>query len=171
MLRNEVVLCDLFENELEICSKVEAHKEGKLHRAFSVFLFDKNKMLIQKRAEQKYHTPSLWTNACCSHPRLNEDVVESAELRTFEELGINAKLKKLFSFVYYYKFKEDLIEYEYDNVLIGEYSGEINLDPEEASEYMWIEIDNLCEWVRTKPYEFTPWFIICMPKVLEFLKK
>ncbi|MBQ7306912.1 MAG: NUDIX domain-containing protein, partial [Clostridia bacterium] len=126
MLRNEVVLCDLFENEIEVCPKMEAHIKGKLHRAFSVFLFDGTKMLIQKRADTKYHTPSLWTNACCSHPRLKEDVVKSAEERTFEELRINVKLKKLFSFVYYYKFRENLIEYEYDNVLVGEYSGELN---------------------------------------------
>ena len=170
MLRNEVVVCDMFENELMTYPKDKAHKEGKLHRAFSVFLFDGNKMLIQKRASTKYHTPNLWTNACCSHPRLHEDVVKSGELRTKEELGINVKLKKIFSFVYYYKFKEDLIEYEYDNVLIGDYSGEVYLDSEEASDYKWIDIKELVKEVENNPQDFTPWFIVCLPKVLEYLK-
>ena len=167
MLRNSVVLCDLKGVEKEVCPKMEAHIEGKLHRAFSVFLFDGKKMLIQKRADTKYHTPSLWTNACCSHPRLNEDVVLSGELRTKEELGIDVKLRQLFQFTYYYKFKNDLTEYEYDFVLAGEYSGKVYLDKEEASEYKWIDIDELYKWVGEKPEEFTPWFIICLDRVIK----
>ena len=170
MLRNQVTLCDLFENELGVYPKADAHREGKLHRAFSVFLFDGNKMLIQKRAKNKYHTPSLWTNACCSHPRLNEDVTLSAELRTQEELGINVKLKHIYSFVYYYKFREDLIEYEYDNVMIGEYSGEVIPDPEEAEECKWVDLDELAQDVKDNPSKYTPWFIICLPEIIKYRK-
>ena len=172
MLRNLVTLIDLNDNQLGTCEKAEAHKKGLLHRAFSVFLFNGNKMLIQKRAATKYHTPNLWTNACCSHPQLNEDVVLSAELRCKEELGITKPLtlKEVFNFVYFYKFREDLIEYELDHVLMGEYNGEVVLDPEEASEVMWIEIDDLLKWVQEKPQEFTPWFIICLTKVIDKYK-
>ena len=167
MLRNLVTLVDLKDNQLGVSEKTEAHKKGLLHRAFSVFLFNGNKMLIQKRAATKYHTPNLWTNACCSHPQLNEDVIVSAELRCKEELGITTELnlKEIFNFVYFYKFSEDLIEYELDHVLVGEYNGEVVLDPEEASEIMWIDINALLNWVQDKPQEFTPWFIICLTKV------
>ena len=171
MLRKNVVLTNYNDEELAECSKEQAHKEGLLHRAFSVFLFNGNKMLIQKRASTKYHTPSLWTNACCSHPQLNEDVVVSATKRCYEELGIKTelKLKELFNFVYYYKFKEDLIEYELDHVLVGDYDGEVVLDPEEASDSLWIEINDLLNWVKEKPFEFTPWFIICLKKVVKYI--
>lgn len=169
MLRNEVTLCDMFENEIGVCSKEEAHREGKLHRAFSVFLINGNKVMIQKRAKTKYHTPSLWTNSCCSHTRKGENVVESAEKRCYEELGINVKLKKIFDFVYYYKFREDLIEYEYDNVLIGNYNGEFNLDKEEAEDYKWVEINDLLNMVVNEPSKFTPWFIICLPKIAKYI--
>lgn len=170
MLRNQVTLCDMTEKELGVYPKEDAHREGKLHRAFSVFLFDGNKMLIQKRAKTKYHTPSLWTNACCSHPRLGEDVVRSGELRTKEELGIDVKLKFLYSFVYYYRFKNDLAEYEYDNVLVGDYSGEVYLDPEEADDYKWIDLDELKTDVENNPDKYTPWFIIILPEILKYKK-
>ena len=172
MLRRNVVLTNFNDEELEICSKEQAHKEGLLHRAFSVFLFNGTKMLIQKRASTKYHTPSLWTNACCSHPQFGENIVLSATKRCKEELGITQplNLKEIYNFVYFYKFKEDLIEYELDHVLVGEYSGEIFLDKEEASEVMWIEIDDLLKWVQEKPQEFTPWFIICLKEVIKHKK-
>lgn len=170
MLRNEVTLVDIYDNEIETCSKDLAHKEGKLHRAFSVFLINGNKMLLQKRAATKYHTPSLWTNACCSHPKLRENVVLSAEKRTFEELGINVKLNEVYSFMYFYKFKEDLIEYEYDHVMLGNFEGEVTLDPEETSEVKWVEFETLAQWMKNSPKEFTPWFLICCPEILKRIK-
>ena len=169
MERNELVLVDVFDNEICEITKQEAHKTPKLHRAFSVFLIDGDKMLIQKRADTKYHTPSLWTNACCSHPKMGEDVVKSAERRTEEELGIKVKLKEIFTFTYCEKFREDLYEYEFDHVMLGNFSGEVNIDKEEASEVKWISKDELAKSIKDNPEIYTPWFLICCPKILKMM--
>lgn len=152
--------------------KHNAHQTPNLHRAFSVFLINsKGEILIQKRANDKYHSPGLWTNACCSHPQKeDESIANSAEKRLYEELGIcDVKLKELFSFIYYTKFKDDLYEYENDTVLIGRYDGDIFLDPSEASEYKWISKTELSKELTTNPKDFTVWFLSCAPRVLNKL--
>ena len=171
MERNELVRVDIFDNELGPIAKMEAHTEPILHRAFSVYLINKNKeMLIQKRASHKYHSPDLWANSCCSHPRMGEDVVESAEKRMIEELGFTTKVKELFKFNYLCEFRKDLYEYEVDHVLLGEYNGSVVLNPEEASDYKWISLDELSRDILENPTKYSHWFIISAPNVIEYIK-
>lgn len=171
MIRNNLVKVDIFDNQLGVISKTDAHKSPILHRAFSVFLYNDNKeILIQKRAENKYHSAGLWANACCSHPQKDENIIQSAKNRLGEELGISTDLRELFTFTYMNKFNDNLYEYELDHVLIGKYNGEINLNLEEASEYKWISIDELNKQLTDSPQDFASWFIICAPQVASFLK-
>jgi isopentenyl-diphosphate delta-isomerase len=172
MLRNEVVLVDIDDNELGVMSKNQAHSSPNLHRAFSVFIYNQNKeILIQKRASHKYHSPSLWANACCSHPRIVENIKLSALDRLKDEVGIETEINELFSFVYMNKFNEHLYEYELDHVFIGKYDGKIILNEEEASEYKWISLEDLKKDLITNPLNYASWFIICAPRVINYLEK
>ena len=106
-----VILVD--ENDIAIgdMEKMEAHHKGELHRAFSVFIFNsKNELLLQRRALNKYHSGGLWTDSCCSHPRVNEDLLKAAERRLVEEIGIKTKLEEVFSFIYRADLDNNLIE-------------------------------------------------------------
>lgn len=171
MIRNRLVKVDIFDNQLGEVSKADAHKSPILHRAFSVFLYNDNKeILIQKRADNKYHSGGLWANACCSHPQKDENIILSAKNRLIEELGISTDLKELFTFTYMHKFNDELFEYELDHVLLGKYNGEIKLNTEEASEYKWISIDELNKALVSSPQDFASWFIICAPKVTLYIK-
>ena len=155
MIRNRLVKVDIFDNQLGEVSKADAHKSPILHRAFSVFLYNDNKeILIQKRADNKYHSGGLWANACCSHPQKDENIILSAKNRLIEELGISTDLKELFTFTYMHKFNDELFEYELDHVLLGKYNGEIKLNTEEASEYKWISIDELNKALVSSPQDF-----------------
>lgn len=172
MERNSVILVDVFNNPIGKMEKQEAHNTPNLHRAFSVFLVNsKNEILIQKRADTKYHSPGLWANACCSHPQnYDENILVSAKNRLEEELGISGvKLEQLFSFVYFAKLDEHLYEYEHDSVLIGRYDGEVILDPSEASECEWISPIRLADELKNNPQKFAVWFLSCAPRVLDMI--
>lgn len=170
-----IIKVDINDNPLGEIEKLEAHKNPTLHRAFSVFLIDSDKMLIQKRAEGKYHSGGLWANACCSHPRPNLPFFDSVYNRIELELGINEKmpLKEVFSFTYLSKYAEDLYEYEYDHVLVGDYScnKQISFNAEEISEVKWVNISDLKKDMVQNPTNYSTWFIICAPKVFEYLGK
>lgn len=165
-----VILVDLNDNPVGKMEKIEAHEKPVLHRAFSIFLINENKILIQKRAKTKYHSAGLWANACCSHPETN-DIFKEAQSRLFEELGIKEQinLKELYSFVYFAKL-ENLFEYELDHVLVGNYEGKIEINEEEAEEYMWVTVESLEKELIKNPKKFAPWFLICAPKVIKYLK-
>ncbi len=168
-----IIKVDLNDNSLGVIEKLEAHKTPILHRAFSVFLVNGDKMLIQKRAYGKYHSGGKWANACCSHPRPNMEFLDSIYNRIELELGIKDKiaLNEVFSFTYLSKYAEDLYEYEFDHVLVGEYSTEkpINFNTEEIAEVKWVKITELKKDMVKNPQEYATWFMICAPKVFEFL--
>ena len=168
-----IIKVDINDNELGEIEKLQAHRSPILHRAFSVFLVDGDKMLIQKRAYGKYHSGGKWANACCSHPRPNMKFLDSVYNRIELELGITEKmdLKEVFSFTYLSKYAEDLYEYEFDHVLVGEYSMKkpINFSTEEIAETKWIKIAELKEDLVKNPHSYATWFIICAPKVFEYL--
>lgn len=168
----KLVLVDLFDNEIGYSEKETVHKKGLLHRAFSVFVVSKNKMLIQRRNKNKYHSGGLWTNACCSHPRENETLSDAVERRLREELGIKSmEAAESFHFIYYYPFENGLCEYEYDHVFIMEYDGsEISPEPSETDSVQWITFDALAQELVESPEKFTAWFLIAAPKILEILK-
>lgn len=167
----EITLVNLDDEIIGYCEKMEAHRKGLLHRAFSIFIFnDKGDMLIQKRNENKYHSGGLWTNACCSHQRKNEELSEATHRRLQEELGFDCELQEMFDFIYRAKFEDSLVEYELDHVFLGYYSGEVQLNQEEASETVWISVDDLKEKILHESNNFTVWFHIAAPKVIKGMK-
>lgn len=170
----QIIKVDICDNEIGIIEKLKAHKNPILHRAFSVFLVDGDYMLIQKRAFCKYHSGGLWANACCSHPRPGKTFLESVYDRIDLELGIKDKLelKEVFNFTYLSKYADDLYEYEYDHVLVGEYSKdkELNFNTEEIAELKWVKIEDLKKDLVDNPKNYATWFIVCAPKVIKYLE-
>ena len=164
---DELILVDLMDRETGHMDKELTHQNGKLHRAFSVFLVHDGKMLIHKRNKAKYHSGGLWTNACCSHPRWGEILDEAVHRRLKEELGIDCQLKELFSFTYFSRYQENLAEYEYDHVFLGDYSGTVQFDPEEIEEVQWIELEELRARMEQTPDLFSTWFLIACPRVMQ----
>ncbi len=165
-MEDQLILVDIFDNPAGAGQKLEVHRKGRLHRAFSVFVYRGREMLLQKRSPEKYHSGGLWTNACCSHPRQGEALTEAVERRLREELGVRMPVEELYSFVYRAEFENGLTEYEYDHVFLGEYDGEIRLNQEEASEIRWADMDELAEDLRNNPEKYTAWFLIAAPQVL-----
>lgn len=166
MTEEQVILVDSSDNELGLMAKMEAHRKGLLHRAFSICLFnDDGEMLIQKRSNLKYHSPGLWTNACCSHPRSGETVMEAANRRLKEELGIQANLEKAFSFIYKTRLDHDMIEHEYDHVLLGRFNGTPKVNPEEVASWKYMKIEAILNEMKLQPALWTEWFKIIMPKI------
>src|SRR5690606_8032161 len=144
MSRNKVILVDENDKVIGEMDKLEAHQKGVLHRAFSVFIFnEKGDMLIHQRADSKYHGGGLWSNACCSHPQLNENVKESAEERLKFEMGIECDLTHKFSFIYNTPVENNLIEHEFDHVFSGTVTTNPNPNAEEVKAFKWITIANL----------------------------
>ena len=167
----EVILVDEQDQPTGTMEKLEAHQKGLLHRAFSVFIINsKGEMLLQKRASSKYHSPDLWTNACCSHPYPGEETLKAAQRRLQEEMGFTCQLKEIEAFTYKTTFNNGLIEHEFDHVILGKYDGEIILNPEEVSEYKWISIPDLEELLAIEEKDFTFWFLIAYPKVKRYLE-
>lgn len=169
---DNLITVDIFDKQIGTISKQQAHNQPILHRAFSVFLYNGNKLLIQQRALNKYHSGGLWSNTCCSHPRTNNLFLE-ANIRLKQEVGIELSpnsLKEIFSFTYLTKFSETLFEHEYDHVLVGEYSGKVHINPEEVNQIKWIDIDSLSADMIENPQKYATWFLICAPKVISYIK-
>jgi isopentenyl-diphosphate delta-isomerase len=165
----QVVLVDELNNELGFMEKMKAHQLGVLHRAFSVFLFDeKGNMLLQKRALEKYHSPGLWTNTCCSHPRPGEQTIDAAKRRLIEEMGIVANMSLAFHFIYKAALDQDLTEHELDFVFIGTYNGIISPNSLEVSDYLYISIKELIAKMDDDADQFTVWFKIAFPRVMQW---
>ena len=148
--------------------KMAAHRSGTLHRAFSVFIFNsKGQLLLQQRAFDKYHSGGLWTNTCCSHPKLGEFTLDAAHRRLQEEMGIDGELTELFQFSYRHEFENGLIENEYDHVFLG-ISDELPLpNPAEAASFRYMDTELLLLELLEHPEQYTAWFKICLEKVLE----
>ena len=165
-MEEQVILVDDQDQQVGIMEKLEAHRKPTLHRAFSVFVFNSSgQMLLQKRAMSKYHSPGLWTNACCSHPRPGESPEAGANRRLREELGFSTDLRKIFHFIYSADFENGLHEYEYDHVYVGDYDGDINPDPGEVSETRFMWMNEVREALQRNPEEFTVWFKIAFEKI------
>lgn len=162
----EVILVDEFDNSIGTMEKLEAHQKGALHRAFSIFVFNKQgELLIQRRALNKYHSAGLWSNTCCSHPRPNEKTLDAAKRRLKEEMGIETELIYKSHFIYKAKFENNLTEFEYDHIFTGIYSKLPEINPEEADDFDWISITDLKEKIKINPEIFTVWFKIAIEKL------
>ena len=166
-----VILVDENDNKLGLMEKLKAHEKGVLHRAFSVFLLNKsNELLLQKRAFSKYHSPGLWTNTCCSHPRDNETIIEAANRRLAEEMGISSSMKPLLSFIYKAEFDNGLTEHELDHLVVGNFNGQPVINEEEVCDWKWENIDFLKKDLVDKPSIYTAWFKIIFEKFYNSIK-
>lgn len=163
-MEEQVVLISENDEVLGLMDKMQAHENGLLHRAFSVFLFnEKGEVLLQKRAAEKYHSPNQWTNAVCSHPREGETYLEGAQRRLKEELGIEAmELSPKFHFIYKADVGGNLWEHELDHVFTGNYNGNFSLNDEEVSEIRYITMEALDAEMESNPENFTEWFKIIL---------
>lgn len=159
---DKLILVDGLDREVGTATKVEAHVEGLLHRAFSVVLVREGEggpeLLIAKRSMRKYHSGGLWANSVCSHPRAGEELIDAAYRRVREELGCDAvDLREIGAFAYRAEFDNGLCEFEYDHVLVGRCEGEIVPDPAEASEVLWTGFDKLSDALVDRPKAFAAW--------------
>ena len=167
-----VILVDKEDNELGFMEKMEAHQKGLLHRAFSVFIFNsKGELLLQQRADAKYHSAGLWTNTCCSHPVPGENVPEAASRRLMEEMGITAKLIPVFQFLYETKFENGLIEHEFDHVLFGISNEHPNINVFEVQNWKYINMETLAIELETKPQNYTAWLKLCFVSVNKYIRE
>jgi isopentenyl-diphosphate delta-isomerase len=158
-----VILVNEKDEVLGTMEKMDAHHKGVLHRAISVFIYNsRGQMLIHQRALNKYHSGGLWTNTCCSHPRPNESVLDAANRRLQEEMGMTCSLATSHSFIYKAALDQDLWEHELDHVLVGITDAEPLPNPEEVMNYRWIDLPVLHKELQDNPVSYTEWFkIIC----------
>lgn len=164
MERNKVILVDIKDNVIKEMDKLEAHIIGELHRAFSIFIFnDKEELLLQQRATNKYHGAGLWTNTCCSHAQLGEDVKISALERLNYEMGIECDLKLVYSFIYNEQVENNLIEHELDYVFIGYSNQTPILNKDETQNYCWMNVEAILSDINNNPSDYTVWFKKAFP--------
>ena len=150
--------------------KLEAHQKGVLHRAFSIFIFNSaGEMLLQQRADEKYHSGGLWTNACCSHPAPGESNIDAAHRRLAEEMGFDTELQPAFHFIYKAGFDNGLTEHEFDHVFTGIYDGDVLPDPAEVKDHCFIKMATLREHIQLYPHQYSAWFKIAFPKLESYL--
>ncbi len=167
----DVILVDEHDVQTGTMEKMEVHQKALLHRAFSIFVFNgKGEMLLQKRANRKYHSAGLWTNACCSHPQPGEDTLAAAEIRLQEEMGFNTGLTKAFDFIYKAPFENGLTEYEFDHVFTGSYDGDIFPNVDEVSDYCFKSLVEIKNSIQSHPQKYTEWFKIAFPKMEAYLQ-
>lgn len=172
MKKENVVLVDRNDNPMGLMPKLEAHEKGVLHRAFSVFILNqKGQLMLQRRALDKYHSPGLWTNTCCSHPRESESNIEAGVRRLKEEMGFTTPLKSMFSFIYKSKFDNGLTEHEFDHVLLGYYDKQPFINTIEVSEWKWMSLDKIILEIKNKPEDFTVWFRIIFERFYNHIYK
>ncbi|MCA6503311.1 MAG: isopentenyl-diphosphate Delta-isomerase [Pseudanabaena sp.] len=170
-LEEKIILVDTSDRQIGTAEKLQAHRDGLLHRAFSIFVLNsQDQLLLQKRAKHKYHSGGLWTNTCCSHPRDEEPNLIAAHRRLQEEMGFDCELQELFSFVYRAELDHNLIEYEFDHVFVGYSDREPVLNPEEAEDWKWIDLAVLQADIRKHPETYTYWLRDCCDRLVAALK-
>ena len=156
-----VILVDENDNPIGTMPKMEAHEKAMLHRAFSVFILNANdEVLLQQRANDKYHSAGLWTNTCCSHPHPGEDTLGAARRRLKEEMGMEADLQFVFKFMYKAPFDNLLTEHEIDHVFIGKTDQLPVINPEEVASYKYMKPEDIKLDMEQNPQSYTVWFRI-----------
>lgn len=164
MKNRKIILVDNNDKSIGRGEKMEVHRSGRLHRAFSVFIFnDKNELLLQKKTLHKYYTPSLWTNTCCSHPFF-KNIRKDAEKRLKKEMEFTCLLKEAFVFKYRSKLDNGLVENEYDHVFFGRFNQKPKPNPEEVNDFRWVSLSDLKKDIKTHPKIYTPWIKVIINK-------
>ena len=166
-----VVLVDENDQPIGQMEKQAAHVTPHLHRAFSVFVFNsKGELLLQQRAFSKYHSPGLWTNTCCSHPRDGETVTEAASRRLMEEMGMQCELREVYTFIYKAPVGQGLTEHEFDHVLIGRNDAIPNINAEEVASWKYMNLNDLEKDIELHPEHYTEWFKITFEEMTHHAK-
>lgn len=161
-----VSLVDEEDNEIGVMEKLQAHEQGLLHRAISVFIFnDQNQLLLQQRAAGKYHSPKLWTNTCCSHPRPGEDLMDAANRRLMEEMNMKCRLRYQFSFTYKAELDQGLTEHELDHIFFGESNVLPSPEPSEVMGWKYLSLSEIEKEIENKPEQYTSWFKLMLYKI------
>ena len=172
MEEEKVILVNSNDEPIGLMPKTEAHEKALLHRAFSVFVINgNNELMLQQRALQKYHSPFLWTNTCCSHQRDGEENIEAGLRRLQEEMGFETPLEYLFNFIYKAPFDNGLTEHELDHVMLGRYEAEPSINPEEVASWKWMDIDLIHADLINNPANYTVWFVIIFDRFYNHLKE
>ena len=171
MKEEEVILVDVNDTPVGTMPKMEAHEKAILHRAFSVFILNKEgQLMLQQRALHKYHSPGLWTNTCCSHQRMGENNLEAGARRLQEEMGFETPLEELFSFIYKAPFDNGLTEHELDHVLLGHHNAAPEISTEEVASWKWMDLDQVAKEIITMPDQYTVWFKIIFDRFYKHIK-
>ncbi len=159
----QVILVDERDRELGSSEKLQAHRAGALHRAFSIFVFDADKrLLLQQRARTKYHSGGLWSNTCCGHPRPGEATAAAAQRRLREEMNFDCELRAAFGFLYRAELAGQLVEHEYDHVFIGAFDGVPAPDAAEVEDWRWLSMPELRRELLARPGAYTYWLRIAL---------
>jgi len=170
-MEERVILVDKDDQQIGLMPKMEAHEKALLHRAFSVFVFnEKGELMLQQRAKDKYHSPLLWTNTCCSHQREGESNIEAGRRRLQEEMGFTTELKEVFSFIYKAPFDNGLTEHELDHVMVGRFDDEPKINPNEVEAHKWMKLDDVNADIENNPNIYTAWFKIIFKESYQKLK-
>ena len=171
MVEEQVILVDENDQQIGLMGKMEAHEKAVLHRAFSVFVQNKNgEIMLQQRAADKYHSPLLWANTCCSHQRNGESNLEAGKRRLQEEMGFVTELTEAFSFIYKAPFDNGLTEHELDHVLLGKSNIEPKINPKEVESYKWMTPKEIKIDIEKQPEIYTAWFKIIFEKFYDFIQ-
>jgi len=172
MKEEQVILVNERDEQIGLMPKIEAHEKAVLHRAFSVFVFnDKDELMLQQRAADKYHSPLLWTNSCCSHQRDGESNLEAGKRRLQEEMGFVCELKEVTSFIYKAPFDNGLTEHELDHIMIGYYNENPIINKEEVESFKWMTVEEVKSDMLLHPEIYTEWFKIIFEKYYSFISK
>jgi isopentenyl-diphosphate Delta-isomerase len=162
-MQEQVVLVDKNNKEIGCEEKLSAHIHGSLHRAFSVFIFNSSgELLIQQRNREKYHTPGLWSNTCCSHPFPGEELSAAVTRRLNEEMGFSCECQEITTCYYRFSLENSLIEHEHDHIFIGFHDGDPDPNPSEVENWDSLPLYKLVSHMRESPYLYTPWFLLIM---------
>jgi isopentenyl-diphosphate delta-isomerase len=166
-LDERVIRVDQLDQVRGSAGKLEVHRDGLLHRAFSILVFnEQGKLLLQRRADCKYHFAGLWSNTCCGHPRPGETTPLAAARRLGEEFGFSTPLQELLDLVYRAKDPvTGLVEHEYLHVFQGTFPGVPQPNPDEVGAWRWMSIPSVRESLRKSPGAFTPWFALLFQRI------
>ncbi len=172
MIEEQVILVNEKDEQIGLMPKMEAHEKAVLHRAFSVFVFNtKNELMLQQRAAEKYHSPLLWANSCCSHQRNGESNIEAGKRRLQEEMGFVCELKEVTSFIYKAPFANGLTEHELDHIMIGYFNENPIINREEVESYKWMTLEDVKNDMVEQPEIYTEWFKIIFEKYYSFINE
>ncbi|PCJ90687.1 MAG: isopentenyl-diphosphate delta-isomerase [Flavobacteriaceae bacterium] len=165
MEEENVILVNQYDEQVGTMPKMEAHEKALLHRAFSVFILNRQgEIMLQQRAADKYHSPMLWTNTCCSHQREGETNIEAGKRRLQEEMGFHVALEEAFSFTYKAPFDNGLTEHEFDHVMVGYYDDQPNINSKEVEDWKWMSPKSIRMDMSISPEKYTVWFKIIFQK-------